>query len=88
MFRSDQPNRPANCLFKPALSMTLQGAKWATFGEKRYKFGAGQALMVGVRHTFARPRPICSLAGQTSLHGIQAYYELRIHCILSKVYSV
>jgi len=35
-------------LFKPALYMTLQGAKWATFGEKRYKFAAGQALMVAV----------------------------------------
>jgi AraC-like DNA-binding protein len=28
--------------------MTLQGAKWATFGEKRYKFAMGQALMVSV----------------------------------------
>lgn len=42
--RSDQANRPGNCLFKPALYMTLQGAKWATFGEKRYKFAAGQGL--------------------------------------------
>jgi AraC-like DNA-binding protein len=48
MLRSDQANRPAHCLFKPALYMTLQGAKWATFGEKRYKFAAGQALMVAV----------------------------------------
>jgi len=36
MLRSDQANRPAHCLFKPALHMTLQGAKWATFGEKRF----------------------------------------------------
>ena len=28
--------------------MTLQGAKWATFGEKRYKFAEGQGLMVAV----------------------------------------
>ena len=48
MLRSDQANRPAHCLIKPALYMTLQGAKWATFGEKRYKFEAGQALMVAV----------------------------------------
>jgi AraC-like DNA-binding protein len=46
--RSNQANRPGHCLFKPALYMTLQGAKWATFGEKRYKFAAGQALMVAV----------------------------------------
>ncbi|MGO4212412.1 AraC family transcriptional regulator N-terminal domain-containing protein [Terriglobus sp. 2YAB30_2] len=48
ILRSDQANRPASCLFKPALYMTLQGAKWATFGDKRYKFGAGQSLMVAV----------------------------------------
>jgi AraC-like DNA-binding protein len=48
ILRSDQVNRPAHCLFKPALYMTLQGAKWATFNEKRYKFAAGQALMVAV----------------------------------------
>jgi len=48
ILRSDQANRPAQCLIKPALYMTLQGAKWATFGAKRYKFEAGQALMVAV----------------------------------------
>jgi AraC-like DNA-binding protein len=46
--RSNQAGRPGYCLFKPALYMTLQGAKWATFGEKRYKFAAGQGLMVAV----------------------------------------
>ena len=46
--RSDQARRPGYCLFKPALYMTLQGAKWATFGEKRYNFAAGQGLMVAV----------------------------------------
>ena len=48
ILRSDQMNRPAHCLFKPALYMTLQGAKWATFDGKRYKVAAGQALMVAV----------------------------------------
>jgi AraC-like DNA-binding protein len=48
ILRSDQVNRPAHCLFKPALYMTLQGTKWATFDEKRYRFAAGQALMVAV----------------------------------------
>jgi AraC-like DNA-binding protein len=46
--RSDQAHRPGYCLFKPALYMTLQGAKWATFGKKRYSFAAGQGLMVAV----------------------------------------
>jgi AraC-like DNA-binding protein len=48
ILRSNRADRPASCLFKPALYMTLQGAKWATFGEKRYRFAAGQALMVAV----------------------------------------
>jgi hypothetical protein len=39
VFYSDQENRPASCLFKPALYMTLQGAEWATFDEKRCSFG-------------------------------------------------
>src|ERR1700761_2856092 len=48
LLRSNEANRPGICLFKPALYMTLQGAKWATFDEKRYKFAAGQGLMVAV----------------------------------------
>jgi AraC-like DNA-binding protein len=46
--RSNHAGRPGYCLFKPALYMTMQGAKWATFSEKRYKFAAGQSLMVAV----------------------------------------
>ena len=46
--RSNHAGRPGYCLFKPALYMTMQGAKWATFSEKRYKFAAGQGLMVAV----------------------------------------
>ena len=46
--RSNHAGRPGYCLFKPALYMTMQGAKWATFSEKRYKFAAGHGLMVAV----------------------------------------
>src|SRR6201996_7418599 len=48
LLRSNEANKPGVCLFKPALYMTLQGAKWASFDEKRYKFAAGQGLMVAV----------------------------------------
>src|SRR6201996_3740345 len=48
LLRSNEANKPGVCLFKPALYMTLQGAKWATFDEKRYRFAAGQGLMVAV----------------------------------------
>jgi AraC-like DNA-binding protein len=47
MLRSDHAE-PAQCPIMPALYMTLQGAKSATFGKKRYDFGAGQALVVTV----------------------------------------
>jgi hypothetical protein len=30
ILRSDQANQPAHCVIKPALYMTVQGAKWAT----------------------------------------------------------
>jgi len=48
ILRTDQANRPAQCLIEPALCMSLEGAKWATFGEKCYKYEAGQALVVAV----------------------------------------
>ena len=33
---------------KPALCIVVQGAKWATFGNRRIEYGAGQALVVSV----------------------------------------
>ena len=48
ILRSDQ-QRPANhLLYKPALCITVQGSKTATFGCKSYRYNAGQALLVGV----------------------------------------
>ena len=48
ILRSDHTKTPAHRIFKPALCITVQGAKWATFGEKRYDYRAGQALVVSV----------------------------------------
>jgi AraC-like DNA-binding protein len=48
ILRSDHARTPAHRIFKPALCITVQGAKWATFGEKRYDYRAGQALVVSV----------------------------------------
>ena len=48
ILRSDHAKTPAHRIFKPALCITVQGAKWATFGEKRYDYRAGQALVVSV----------------------------------------
>ncbi len=48
ILRSDQPRLPSGRLFRPALCIAVQGAKWATFGDRRYVYSAGQALVVTV----------------------------------------
>jgi AraC-like DNA-binding protein len=48
ILRSDPLKQPMQCMIKPALCMTAQGSKFATFGRKRYDYSAGQALVVTV----------------------------------------
>lgn len=48
ILRSDHEKRPNHILFKPALCITVQGAKWAIFGDQRFDYRAGQALVVSV----------------------------------------
>lgn len=48
MLRSDHEKPPAHLVFRPALCLVLQGAKWAEFGGKRLDYRAGQALLVSV----------------------------------------
>jgi len=48
VLRSDHPKPLSHMILKPALCITLQGAKWTAFGERRFDYGAGQALVVGV----------------------------------------
>ena len=48
ILRSDHPKPLSHMIIKPALCITLQGAKWTAFGERRFDYGAGQALVVGV----------------------------------------
>ncbi|MDR3670569.1 MAG: AraC family transcriptional regulator [Holophaga sp.] len=48
ILRSNHEKRPHHLIFKPALCIVLQGAKWALFGEKRMDYRAGQALVVSV----------------------------------------
>jgi AraC-like DNA-binding protein len=48
ILRSDRPKLPSHRLFRPALCITVQGAKWATFGNRRYEYGRGQAMVVTV----------------------------------------
>lgn len=46
--RSDHRKHPAHLVFKPALCVVVQGAKWTTFGGRRFDYKAGQALVVSV----------------------------------------
>ena len=48
VLRSDQPKLPSYRLFQPALCIAIQGSKWATFGDFRYEYNAGQAMVVTV----------------------------------------
>ena len=48
ILRVDRPRRPSHRLFKPALCVVLQGAKWTTFGDQRLNYAAGQALVVSL----------------------------------------
>jgi AraC-like DNA-binding protein len=48
ILRSDHERRPDYRIHKPALCIVVQGAKWATFGNRRIDYGAGQALVVSV----------------------------------------
>ena len=48
LLRSDHEKRPKHLLYKPALCIVVQGAKWTNFGDRRFEYGAGQALVVTV----------------------------------------
>ena len=48
IMRSDHPKPPTHMLFRPAMCIVAQGVKWATFGDNRLEYRAGQALVIGV----------------------------------------
>ena len=48
LLRSDREKRPDHMVIKPALCVVVQGAKWTAFGNKRYEYRAGQALVVSI----------------------------------------
>jgi AraC-like DNA-binding protein len=48
LLRSDRVKRTNHLIYKPALCIVAQGAKWTTFGDRRFEYRAGQALVVTV----------------------------------------
>jgi AraC-like DNA-binding protein len=48
ILRSNEEKMPSHLIFKPALCLVVQGAKWTMFGDTRFDYRAGQALVVSV----------------------------------------
>ncbi len=48
LLRSDHTKRPSHLIYKPALCVVVQGAKWVIFGDRRFDYAPGQALVVSV----------------------------------------
>lgn len=48
LLRSNQEKGPNHLIFRPALCITVQGSKWSSFGDQRFEYPAGQALVVSV----------------------------------------
>lgn len=48
ILHSDRPKSTALLMSTPSICVVLQGAKWATIGEQRYVYRAGQALVFGI----------------------------------------
>lgn len=48
LIRSDHEKLASHALFRPALCVVVQGAKWTTFGDRRYDYRPGDALVVSV----------------------------------------
>jgi hypothetical protein len=48
ILRADHEKAPSHLIMRPALCVVVQGAKWTTFGDRRYDYRAGQALVVSV----------------------------------------
>jgi AraC-like DNA-binding protein len=48
ILRADHEKPASHLIMKPALCVVVQGTKWTTFGDRRYDYPAGRALVVSV----------------------------------------
>jgi AraC-like DNA-binding protein len=48
LLRSDQEKRPNHLILKPGLCIVVQGAKRTAFGNRRFEYRAGEALVISV----------------------------------------
>ncbi|NTF46530.1 AraC family transcriptional regulator [Rhizobium rhizogenes] len=82
ILRSDHPKPPVHRISQPAMCIVAQGAKWASFGENKLEYKAGEALVVGVeapsigRVTEASPdKPCLVLAFELDLVIMRSVVE-------------
>lgn len=48
LLRSIREKQPGPMIVKPALCVVVQGAKWTAFGDRRFDYRAGEALVVSI----------------------------------------
>ena len=82
--RSDPLRQSVQCMIKPALCITVQGAKTATFGSKLYEYPAGYGLVVtaemperGTVCAASKEKPYLGLVFQLNLQILQELAEAR-----------
>jgi len=54
ILRLDHLKPPSHVIFKSALCIVVQGAKWSIFGGKRFDYRAGEALVVSIEMSLYR----------------------------------
>lgn len=82
LLRSDPAEQSEQCIIKPALCITVQGEKRAMFGDQRYEYRTGQALVVtvdmpscGTVYAASRTEPYLGLVIELDLQILQALVE-------------
>ena len=84
ILRSDSLEQPFQCMIKPALCITLQGKKTATYGLRFYEYRAGHGLVVtiemperGTVCAASEARPYLGLVLELNLRILQDLVEER-----------
>ena len=86
MLRSDPLKQPSQCTIKPALCITLQGEKSATFGVTSHRYAAGHGLVVtvempehGTMRAASKTQPYLGLVLELNLQILKEFVEARSH---------
>ena len=86
ILRSNPLKQPSQCMIKPALCITLQGEKSATFGVKPLRYHAGHGLVVAVEmpesgtvRAASKTQPYLGLVLELNLQILQEFVEASSH---------